>query len=115
MTLGKWIWLLLILAPYGVAAPVVAVRSVIRLLHQRSKENLQFSITACLLSAPLPLIIVLLRHDAYITCVENLDMWEYRQSRYSAESMGGAFDTYNCVKYRVNKDLNWRVDGEPEW
>ena len=112
---GYWIWLLLIPATFGAPASLLCVGYLMEFLKTKSREDFGKFLTFAVISLPLALILALFQHDKYVTCAEKIDTGVYEQGRYYAENMRGAFDTYDCVRYRQNKELTWRVEGESYW
>lgn len=94
-----------ILSPYMLIALLLMIKSFWAFTENRDPEFLREAAKFMAIFAPLPLGLLMLLHDRHVTCARYLNEAEYRSSSYAAENMEGKLWSYNCLVYRLSRDM----------
>ena len=97
-----------VLVIYGIAAVIISIGEFWEFLKTRDRQYFHSTINLLLIVAPFAFVMILNKHDRYITCEREFDQNAYMQSRYIAQEMDGKLLSHNCVSYRQSRELAWR-------
>lgn len=106
-----WVYVMglgVLLGIYGVAAFFISIGQFWEFLTTRNLKAFQSGVKFLLFVAPFAFIMVINRHDRYVTCEREFDQNEYSKGRYIAQEMKGKLLSHNCVSYRQSRNLAWR-------